>query len=81
MLDALFQAKENQTETGIIEEDMLDGYYRVRLNGSSITARDQSGTALTVGSVASITRTTWGNFIVSAAGKSAHTIKKVIIRG
>lgn len=81
MLSELLGTSAKQIETGIIEENLLDGYYRVNINGMIYTARNQSSASLMTGAVVSVTATTWGRFIVSAAAKHAADIPTIIIRG
>lgn len=70
-----------QTETGVIVENLLDGYYRVDITGTIYTAKNQSSAPLAIGSVVSVTATSWGRFIVSGAAQHAATIPTIIIRG
>lgn len=81
MLRELISSGQSQVETGVVTENMLDGYYRVNIGGAVCTARNQSGDSLPVGSVVTITSTTWGRFIVSGAARQAADIPTVIIRG
>lgn len=70
-----------QMETGIVEENMLDGYYRVNVAGVVYSARNQSGAELANGTVVSVTNTSWGRFIVAGAARQAADIPTIIIRG
>lgn len=69
------------TTTGTVESSLSDGYYRININGTIFTARNQSDANLSIGSTVTITNTTWGRFIVSAYQKTAVNIPKYIIRG
>lgn len=81
LLDGEASGGSGQMQTGIISENMLDGYYRVTVLGQTYTARNQSGAALPIGSVVSVTTTAWGRFIVSSAARQAGEIPTIIIRG
>lgn len=81
MLSDLTGGSPRQIETGIVAENMLDGYYRVNIGGVAYTARNQSSATLPIGAVVSVTNTTWGRFIVSGAARQAADIPTIIIRG
>lgn len=81
MLKDLFSAGGQSVATGVIAENLLDDYYRVTVGGTTYTARNQTGAPLPVGAVISVTSTTWGRFIVSAAAQQAADIPTIIIRG
>lgn len=81
LTDLLGGDKQPAIQTGIIAENMLDGYYRVTIDGQTYTARNQSGSTLATGSVVSVTATTWGRFIVAGAARQAADIPTIIIRG
>lgn len=81
LTELLAGSAQRQIEAGIIAENLLDGYYRVDISGTVYTAKNQSSVPLVVGSVVSVTATSWGRFIVSGAAQHAATIPTIIIRG
>lgn len=83
MLNGLLegQGQGGRVETGIIAENLLDGYYRVNINGTVYTARNQSSSSLPIGAVVTVTATSWGRFIVSTAAQHAADIPTITIRG
>lgn len=81
MLSDLLGDHQQQMETGIIQENMLDGYYRVSINGTVVTARNQTAGQLAVGAVVSVAATSWGRFVVSTANRHSANIPTITIRG
>jgi len=81
MLDLLQRESKQKIESGVIVENMLDGYYRVNINGSVVTANNQTTKSIPVNTVVSVTTTDWGKFIVSGNVQRAVEIQKIIVRG
>lgn len=77
----LDKRSDKKIESGIIVENMLDGYYRVNINGSIYMVNNQTSTPYKIGSLVSLLNTSWGRFIISGNKQTAKTTKKIIIRG
>lgn len=76
------QAQHNQSETGVIAENLLDGRYIIKSDIGLITATNQTGKALQTGMAVTVTTTKWGKYIVST-GNIVNTLNqtKVTIKG
>lgn len=77
----LDKRSDKKIESGVVVENMLDGYYRVNINGSVYMVNSQTSSVIKVGSLVSIISTSWGKFIVSGNRQTAKTTNKVLIRG
>jgi len=81
MLADLAKKESKKIESGTVVENMLDGYYRVNISGTIHTVNNQTSNTMPVGTIVSVTNTTWGRFIVSGNKRHASDIQKIIVRG
>jgi hypothetical protein len=80
VLADLFPNPSGQSDTGRVDAALAGGYYHVAVGSVTLIAKNQAG-EIRLGAIVTVTRTKWGNFIVSTAGVIAETTRKIVING